>query len=190
MSILNVYSLNPLNTNTASIKESILKSNKPYVDAMFEPKINLLNQGSLVYNSTFVPISQYKELNNNKSIQKTLSKYYYYKILDKWIYNELFPLLAFIEIDKESGKPKLIKNLIDYDVEKVVDESKSVIEKKIDYMEEVLINKDMVRHVLKKICHENKINWGELKKHDKTIKYIFYNYLLDKLKTVVKSINK
>ena len=54
-------------------------------------------------------------------------------------------------------------------------------------MENVLLTKDLVRHVLKKICNENNINWYDLNKHERKIKKIIYNYLLDKLK---ESINK
>ena len=53
-------------------------------------------------------------------------------------------------------------------------------------MENILITKDMVKHVLKKIVHDNSINWYDLDKHEKIIKKIFYNYLVDKLKDAIK----
>lgn len=137
-------------------------------------------------NSGLVTTGFYKDLNKDKYVQKTFAKYYYYKILDKWFYNELLPLLAFVDIDISSGKPMLIKTLEDFNVEKLSKESKEDIKKKIKYMEEIIITKDMVRHVLKKICNENNINWYDLNKHESKIKKLFYNYLLDKLK---KSIN-
>ena len=127
----------------------------------------------------------YKDLNKDKSIQKSLSKYYYYKILDKWIYNNLKPLLAFVNIS--SGKAHLIKSMEDFDVLSLEKDSSEDINKKIEYMEEMLITKQMVKHVLKKICRENNIKWYDLNKHTPKIKKVFYNYFLDKLKT---SINK
>jgi hypothetical protein len=125
----------------------------------------------------------YTDLNKDKSVQKTFSKYYYYKIIDKWIYKELLPLLAFV--DTSSGKAHLIKSLEFYDVQKLSKDSQDEIEKKVKYMENVLLTKDMVRHVLKKICNDNGINWYDLNKHEKKIKKIFYNYLLDKLKNAI-----
>lgn len=130
----------------------------------------------------------YKDLNKDKSVQKTFAKYYFYKIIDKWIYNELLPLLAFI--DTSSGKPQLIKSLEFYDVQKLSKDSEEDIEKKVKYMEEILLTKDMVRHVLKKICKENQINWYDLNKHEKKIKKVFYNYLLDKLKDTINRYGK
>lgn len=185
--------INPLDYFT------ILNSlHKPLIDTSGVVSPIIMPMYTPVYNpktsSSFININQknpllsttgfYKDLNKDKSIQKSLSKYYYYKILDKWLYNNLKPLLAFINIS--SGKAHLIKSMEDYDVLSLEKESSEDIKKKIKYMEEILITKDMVKHVLKKICRENNIKWFQLNKHESKIKNIFYNYLLDKLKTSIK----
>ena len=139
--------------------------------------------------SKFISSGFYTDLNKDKSVQKTFAKYYYYKIIDKWIYNELLPLLAFVEIN-DSGKTQLIKSMEDFDIQKLAKNSEEDIEKKVSYMEHVLLTKDLVRHVLKKICNENNINWYDLNKHEKKIKVVFYDYLLDKLKESIKKYNK
>lgn len=136
------------------------------------------------YTSNIVSSGFYKDLNKDKKVQKTLTKYYYYKILDKWIYKELMPLLAFVDISGD--KPQLIKSMEKYDVQKLLSNTDEEIEKKINYLEKIIITKDMVRHVLKKICSENNINWYDLDKNEKKIKTVFYNYLLDKLKDAIK----
>lgn len=132
------------------------------------------------YKPNIITSGFYKDLNKDKSVQKTFSKYYFYKIIDKWIYKELLPLLAFV--DTSSGKPQLIKSLEFFDVQKLASDSEEEIEKKVKYMENTLLTKDLVRHVLKKIVNENQINWYDLNKHERKIKKVFYNYLLDKLK--------
>jgi hypothetical protein len=197
-----------MSTLASFTAESIRKLNKAYVDAI-NPDLDSVNSNSsialylsqpTIYNpnndTTYVAVNPfkpglitsgfYKDLNKDKTVQKTFAKYYYYKILDKWIYKELLPLLAFVEINS-SGKPQLVKSIADFDVQKLAKDSEEEIEKKIKYMEEIIITKDMVRHVLKKICNENQINWYDLNKHERKIKKVFYNYLLDKLKD---SINK
>lgn len=182
--------------------ESIRQMNKAYADAL-NPDDNsvtipVILTSPEIYDSKndtqYVSINPYapgiintgfyKDLNKDKSIQKKLSKYYFYKIIDKWMYKELMPLLAFVEINQ--GKPQLIKSINNFDIQKLSNDSKEDIEKKIKYMEKIIITKDMVRHVLKKICKENNINWYNLDKHEKKIKKIFYNYLLDKLKYAIK----
>lgn len=150
-----------------------------YPSKSYTPYIGINPLTSNVVSSGF-----YKDLNKDKSVQKNLTKYYFYKILDKWIYKELMPLLAFVDIS--SDKPKLIKSLSQYDVEKLSSNSSEQVEKKINYLEKVLITKDMVKYVLKKICSENGVNWYDLDKNEKKIKIVFYNYLLDKLKDSIK----
>ncbi len=135
------------------------------------------------YNPRIINSGFYNDINKDKGVQKTLAKYYFYKIVDKWIFTDLFPLLAFVEII--NGKPQLIKSIADYDVQKLSSNSDSDIELKAKYMEENIITKKIVKHVLKKICDENNINWYDLNKYEKKIKKIFYNFLLDKLKEAI-----
>lgn len=186
--------------------DTIRNMNKAYVDYINpdidKPLVPILVTNPIVYNpnadSTFVSVNPlnpriintgfYKDLNKDKSVQKTLSKYYFYKIVDEWIYKDLLPLLAFVDL--KSGKPQLIKSLDEYDVQKLAKDSDENIEQKARYFEDIIITKDMVRHVLKKICNENDINWYDLNKHEKKIRKIFYNYLLDKLKDAIKKYGK
>lgn len=171
-----------------SASDKYVKPSYPVIlttPSVYNPKSDTAFVGINPYNPLMSTTGFYKDLNKDKSVQKTLTKYYYYKILDKWIYNNLKPLLAFVDI--KSGKAQLIKSMEDYDVMGLEKDSEQDTEKKIEYMEKILISKDMVKHVLKKICRENNINWYDLDKHEKKIKTVFYNYLLDKLKT---SINK
>jgi hypothetical protein len=164
--------------------DDIRKSNRAYSNALDVVKsMPIIVTQPVNSKQRFVSNGLYKDLNQDKTVQKTLAKYYYYKILDKWIYNDLFPLLAFI--DTSSSKTQLIKGMEDFDTQKLTKESDDIIEKKIDYLENILLTKDMVRHVLKKICLENNINWYDLNKYEKQIKKVFYNYLLDKLKYAI-----
>jgi hypothetical protein len=174
-----------INPTTDQIKSFpvILTQPQLYSTKSYTPYVGVNPLNSNVISSGF-----YKDLNKDKSVQKTFTKYYYYKILDKWIYKELMPLLAFVDISGD--KPQLIKSLSQYDVQKLASNSSEQIEKKINYLERVIITKDMVRHVLKKICSENDINWYELDKNEKKIKTVFYNYLLDKLKDSIKKYGK
>jgi hypothetical protein len=193
---------------STTIKSYIQQGIKQYVDALNPDYDNYTSSQPLfiaqptIYNphqdTAFVSYNPfkpnlitsgfYKDLNKDKSVQKTFTKYYFYKIIDKWLYKELLPLLAFI--DTSSGKPQLIKSLEFYDVQKLASDSEEEIEKKVKYMDEILLTKDMVRHVLKKICNENNINWYDLNKHEKKIKKVFYNYLLDKLKDSIGKYSK
>ena len=67
-------------------------------------------------------INNYININNDKKIQKTVSKYFYYKIIDEWLKTDLIELLAFVEFNSD-GQPQLIKSMNNYKVEKIALES-------------------------------------------------------------------
>lgn len=127
----------------------------------------------------------YTDLNKNKGIQKKITKYFLYKILDKWLYNDFRSILAFIKIS--DGKPSLIRSMNEYNSNSVDTESAENIEKRIDYLEKILINKKLVKHVLKKIMSENNIEWINLNKNKSIIKKIFKKYIREKLESAVNS---
>ncbi len=129
---------------------------------------------------------QYKNMSADKDTIKTIVKYFYYKILDKWIYKELLPLLAFITI--EEGRPRIITDLADFNPRKIAEDSVENVEKRIDYMEKILITKDMVRHVLKKIIKRYGAGWYELKDYEDEIKKYFFKYIREKLEDAIASV--
>jgi hypothetical protein len=122
-------------------------------------------------------------LNDDKNTHNTVSKYFLYKILDNWLYDELLPLLAFVKITDD--KPHLITNLNDFDVNSLTKSSKKDIETRIDYLEKILINKQFVKHVLKKVVSKYNISWTSLKEYKKDVIKYFYNYIKDKLKKAI-----
>ena len=125
-------------------------------------------------------------LNQNRDIQKTISKYFYYKIIDDWLYKKLFPLLEFVEL--YNGKPHLIKNIKKYSMNKLSDSTDEEIEERAEYLEKKIITKKLVRQVLKKTVKRLGLNWSELNNHEKMIQKIFFEYLKDLLETSIESI--
>ena len=131
---------------------------------------------------------RYTDLNKDKTIQKTVSKYYLSKILNNWLYQEFRPILAFVKIS--DGKPSLIRSMNEYKLDIINSDSAENIEKRIDYLENILINRQLVKHVLKKIVNDNDIQWTQLSKNKSTVKKIFKKYLQSKLEDAVKSASK
>lgn len=131
---------------------------------------------------------RYVDLNKDKSVQKKISKYFLYKILDKWLYSDFRPILAFVKIT--DGKPALIRSMSDYKPENINSDSVENIEKRIDYLEQILINRKLVKHVLKKFIAENDIKWVQLNKHKSSIKKILKKYIHSKLESAVNSASK
>lgn len=131
---------------------------------------------------------RYTDLNKDKAIQKKITKYFLYKILDKWLYNEFRSILAYVKIS--DGKPALIRSMSDYKPDSISADSVENIEKRIGYLEKILINKKLVKHVLKKIITENEVEWVELNKHKPLIKKILKKYINSKLEDAIKSYSR
>ena len=168
------YPLIYTNTNTS------LKKTSPFV--MVSP---VGTSGTLGNQYTY---GRYTDLNKDKRIQKTFSKYFLDKILNKWLYQEFRPILAFVKIS--DNNPSLIRTMNDYKPESIDSDSLENIEKRIYYLKKILINRQLVKHVLKKIVNENDIQWTQLTKNKSIIKKILKKYLQSKLEEAVKSVSK
>jgi hypothetical protein len=122
----------------------------------------------------------YTDLNKDKTVIKTVVKYFYYKIIDKWLRGDLLPLLGFINVTND--KASLIKDLDQYKLNK---DSIENIETKINYIENVLITRDMVKDVLKNIVAKYNIKWYQLYKYEDIIKKRFYKYIKEELEDAI-----
>lgn len=125
-----------------------------------------------------------QNLNTSHQVQKTITKYIYYKLVDEWIYKKLFPILAFVKI--VNGKPQLIKSMDEYNINKLASETDEDIELRADYLESNIITKKLVSKVLKKTVNRMCLNWYELNKHEKTIQNVFLEYLKDLLEESIR----
>jgi hypothetical protein len=134
-------------------------------------------------NNNIVTYGVFNDLNKDKNVSKTITKYYYYKLLDKWLFKDLLPLVAFVEF--VDGKPRLIRNLADYNMAKLVNEPTDSIEKKIDYLADVLISKEMVKHVLKKFMNKHNLRWSVLNDYEPELKQYFLKYIREKLEDAI-----
>lgn len=167
---------------TQTMRDYVLRMNDLYSD-ITDPTPRLF---PLVVPSSLNPSNlYYSELNNDRRVQKTITKHFYYKILDKWLYNELLPLLAFLKINKTSGGIDIIGSMDEFDIQSLAKDTDAEIEAKVRFMEENIITKKLVKHVLESVCKDNHIKWYELKKYEKHVRKVFYNYIYDKLKKVI-----
>jgi hypothetical protein len=122
----------------------------------------------------------YTNLNNDKTVIKTVVKYFYYKIIDKWLHSDLLPLLGYINVN--NGKASLIKDLDHY---KNTTDSVEDIDAKIDFIENTILDKDLVKQFLKRIVSKNNIKWYLLYKHQDFVKEKLYKYIKEELENAI-----
>lgn len=145
-------------------------------------KLNFINKQIQIQNT----INSYN-LNSDKNVQRTITKYFYYKFIDKWLYGELFELLGFIEVS--NGLPQLIKSMGNYSIEKLATESDDLVEKRVRYFESEIITKKLIRQILKKIVKRMCINWYDLEKKEDVVRKIFKEYFSNLLKESIGKFN-
>ena len=94
------------------------------------------------------------------------------------------------EFLKNTLTPKSISNNPKYkslDNYKTTIDSSKDIEQKINYMENTLITRDIVKDILKKIVSKYDIKWYQLYKHEDTIKKKFYKYIKEELEDAIEN---
>lgn len=115
----------------------------------------------------------YENLNKNQDVIKRLVKYFYYKTLDKWLYEDLNGLLRYFKIS--GGKIHIIKSENDKDKENISQED---VDLKIEYVEKEIFDKDDMYDILMKITNETDIELIKLPKNE----YIVMGYVKKFLK--------
>lgn len=149
-------------------------------------QLNQLNKINWVNNQINTMNKFNQNLNTSSQVQKTITKYIYYKLVDEWIYKKLFPILAFVKI--VNGKPQLIKSMDEYNINKLSSETDEEIELRAEYLEANIITKKLVSKVLKKIIKRMCFNWYELNKNETTIQNVFLEYFKDLLEESIRRI--
>jgi hypothetical protein len=130
------------------------------------------NRSTILYNNVIATVS------NNEAGLKNMIKYYYYKTLDKWLYKDLFPLLAYLQV--RDDKIRFIKSLEDYDINELLNDTEKNIERRADFFEDKIISKKLIKHILNKVMKKKGIDIRSLKKYENTIKKYLYEYITSK----------
>jgi len=134
-----------------------------------------------------VPVFNYEidtGLNSSYLVQKDTTREILYLTLDKWLYSaEMSHLLKYLRVVNDKVVP--IAKEDDYKTNKISGESDSIIEKKIDYIQENLLDMEQMRKILTKITEELDYKWYDLLSHKKVIMEVIERYLKKKLRMLV-----
>lgn len=121
-------------------------------------------------------------------IKHAVVKYYYKKVIDKWIYkdSDYISLLQYINV--ADGKCSIsIKNKDGFSTVKykhLSEEDKKIFNKKLECMKASILDKENIKLILIKIKDRNNVTWYALNKkvNKPTIKHAIYKALLKKIK--------
>lgn len=127
------------------------------------------------------PLHPSLDLNRDSKLHEMMTKYFYYKTLDKWLKKEkdMLDLLNYLRVTDRGVE--LVNNLNEYK-SNVDNDNQQSIDKKVAFIEKNILSKDDVYHILKKYVKETSTNWYDLEeKGTYFIKEIIKNFIKKKL---------
>lgn len=114
-----------------------------------------------------VPINVDTGLNDNYAAQKQMTRYLQYRILDKYLFENLSYLLKFFRVD--GNTVSLVKNLSEYENNDVSKDTTQMIELKADFLEKNYLTESKMRGFLTKIVVELGYKWYNLTKYESVV---------------------
>jgi hypothetical protein len=128
-----------------------------------------------------VPLAPDLNLDLDVRVHDQMTKYFYYKTLDKWLYNEMLDVLSYLKIDgKGVSTIDSMKNR-----DSNVKETQETVEKKIKYIEDNVFSQKSMRKMLTKYVEDTGTHWYELTKNKPEIKSLIKKFLKSKFEHIV-----
>jgi hypothetical protein len=117
----------------------------------------------ILYNIPIITTDSMEETLGNGgvySIQKKINKYFYYKFMDKYIYDEYSYLLKYLKLHNDHVVPVLNKE--EYKNARLSQMDRHEVSSKIKFIEKYIFKLSDMRRLLIKILDKLDIQWTEL----------------------------
>lgn len=116
-------------------------------------------------------------LNSSYIVQKDITEYLWYRVLDKWFYSsELCHLLKYLKISS-NGEVQFVSNDAEAKDNKVCNDNVENIEKKTDFIQENLLTMKDMKKLLQRVIEELDYKWYELTSKEKLIVEVVERHL-------------
>lgn len=129
------------------------------------------------------PLSVYDDVCDTAPIKEDIVKIFYYKFLDKWLYDKdaSMPLLKYLKVsgDKVELVSK-VKSSEDY-----LKNDQKTIDKKVEFIEKNLLSIEEVYEILKKFVAETRVSWCDLTKFKTFVREAIEKSLKKKIKRII-----
>lgn len=133
------------------------------------------------------PLVPELDLDNDERARSIISEYFYFKILDKWLYNDMVRLLAYLKVS--GNNVDFISKVTDYNPKSTDSDTQESIEKKIKFIEtNKIFTKDDIYNILKEFTRETNTKWADLvNKQGSNVKDIIRRKLKHKMEKNINS---
>lgn len=123
----------------------------------------------------------YENLNNDPGLLKKVTKYFYEKTMNVWLYSEFEKLLLYLVVDNKKVRP--VKNKKELE-NNTLDKKMDVLDAKVKYITEHVIDKYDMRSFIKKYSIKSGLDLWKLKEHKIYVKKSIYKVIKKKLQNL------
>jgi hypothetical protein len=124
-------------------------------------------------------IVQYENLNNDPKLIKKVTKYFFEKTMNSWLYSDFEDLLLYLIVDK--NKVKIVSNKKELEKNKR-DNNMKTIEMKVKFIADYIMTKYDMKSFLKKYAIKSGLDLWKLKENKSYVKKSIYKKIKSKLK--------
>jgi hypothetical protein len=123
----------------------------------------------------------YPDLNKDKQVRDTVTKHFYNKLINKWLLNDktLRNLLSYVNNNADG----LIKSLSNLSIPN--NDSSDLAIRKISFLQDKIIDKKFIKHILRNMVEKHNINWYHLHKHKDRVKQKIFKYLSSLIEEII-----
>tara|TARA_Y200000002_G_C22675037_1_gene661677 strand:+ start:19 stop:681 length:663 start_codon:yes stop_codon:yes gene_type:complete len=171
--------------NTVAVK----KLSVPVLSPVLSPSLNLsVESDDLKLSVPLIPapppivtnnIVEYENLNNDPVLIKKVTKYFFEKTMNSWLYSDFEDLLSYLIVDK--NKVKVISNKNEIKKNKK-DNNIKTIEMKVNFIADYVMTKYDMKSFLKKYSLKSGLDLWKLKENKSYVKKSIYKKIKSKLK--------
>ena len=197
-SYISPYFLSTINTplrshvsslGTAVNSVAVKKLDVPVLSPVLSPSLSLsIESDNLELSLPLIPspapiitnnVVEYDNLNNDPTLIKKVTKYFFEKTMNSWLYSDFEDLLLYLVVDKD--KVKVISNKKELEKNKR-DNKMKTIEMKINFIADNIMTKYDMKSFLKKYSLKSGLDLWKLKENKTYVKKSLYKKIESKLK--------
>ncbi len=119
-------------------------------------------------------------MEDNYNVQRDVTRYFMYKALDKWLFEEWNYLFKFLVADKNGVR--LVKSEDEREKNDVKKDTDELLEQKADFIEEHVLTEEATKEVLKRIMRELGIPFYSLPHREALVMDVLEKFMKKKLK--------
>ena len=168
------YVLSP----TITIEKKVCKDNKTNDNKKIQIKMPLLSPIYQSYNSRY---STYHNVNNDRELIRSVTKYFYEATMTRWLYSDFQDLLKYLVI--KNGKIHVVKSQSEMENNKL-DNKMDDMKLKIKFISEYVMTKYDMKKFLKKLALRSGLDLWKFRSNKSKVKKVLFKKLKKKLESL------